>query len=80
MKAKSRNSVSAYARMSGAKASPAVFTRGARKLGRFFDLAGRNTRESGSLFSFSLVVFRASVERSSRGSGSLGGNRRARWE
>ena len=50
------------------------------KAGTFFDLAGRNTRESGSLFSFSLVVFRASIERSSRGSGSLGGNRRAIWE
>ena len=43
------------------------------KAGTFFDLAGRNTRESGSLFSFSLVVFRASIERSSRGGGALGG-------
>lgn len=43
------------------------------KAGTFFDLVGRYTRESGSLFSFSLVVFRASIERCSRGGGSLGG-------
>ena len=76
MKAKSENSVSAYARVSGAKASPQC-ARAESESGGVSRFSGGETRESGPLFSFSLVVFRASTERSSRGGGSLGGNRRA---
>ena len=84
VKAKSENSVSAYARVSGAKASPAVFTRGEQKRGvsRF---SGGKTRESAPLFSFCLEFFRASIDRWSRGVGrweEIGvrdGNRFALW-
>ena len=56
MKAKSRNSVSAYVRVSGAKASPAVFTRGEQS-GDVSRFSGGETRESGPLFPFSLEFF-----------------------
>ena len=71
VKAKSENSVSAYARGGGAKASPAVFTRGEQS-GCVFRFSGGEMRESGPLFSFSLEFFWASIDRWSRGVG--------RWE
>ena len=56
MKAKSENSVSAYARVGGAKASPAVFTRGEQS-GGVSRISGGEMRESGPLFPFSLEFF-----------------------
>ena len=56
MKAKSRNSVSAYARVSGAKASPQC-SRAESESGGVSRFSGGETRESGPLFSFSLEFF-----------------------
>ena len=51
MKAKSRNSVSAYARVSGAKASPQC-SRAESESGGVSRFSGGETRESGPLFCF----------------------------
>ena len=51
MKAKSRNSVSAYARVSGAKASPQC-SRAESESGGVSRFSGEETRESGPLFCF----------------------------
>ena len=51
MKAKSRNSVSAYARVSGAKASPQC-SRAESESGDVSRFSGEETRESGPLFCF----------------------------
>ena len=56
MKAKSRNSVSAYARVSGAKASPQCSRRRA-KAGAFLDLAGEKRAKVGRCFVFPRVFF-----------------------
>ena len=56
MKAKSRNSVSAYVRVSGAKASPQC-SRAESESGGVSRFSGEETRESGPLFSFSLEFF-----------------------
>lgn len=78
MKAKSENSVSAYARVSGAKASPQC-SRAESESGGVSRFSGGETRESGPLFCFSSSSF----ELQSIGvswCGALGGNQRARWE
>ena len=51
MKAKRENSVSAYARVSGAKASPQC-SRAASKAGAFLDLAGEKRAKVGRCFRF----------------------------
>ena len=56
MKAKSENSVSAYARVNGAKASPQC-SRAESESGGVSRFSGGETRESGPLFSFSLEFF-----------------------
>ena len=78
MKAKSENSVSAYARVSGAKASPQC-SRAESKVGAFLDLAGEKRAKVGRCFRFPSSSFELQsigdlvawdVER----------YRRARWE
>ena len=56
MKAKSRNSVSAYARVSGAKASPQC-SPAESESGGVSRFSGGETRESGPLFCFSSSSF-----------------------
>lgn len=51
MKAKRKNSVSAYARVSGAKASPQC-SRAESKAGTFLDLAGEKRAKVGRCFRF----------------------------
>lgn len=78
MKAKSRNSVSAYARVSGAKASPQC-SRAESESGGVSRFSGEETRESGPLFCFPSSPF----ELQSIGDlvvWGVGRNRRARWE
>ena len=88
MKAKSENSVSAYARVSGAKASPAVFTRSVHarraKAGAFLDLAGEKRAKVGRCFVFPRVLlsFNRSVISWCGALGGIGvrdGNRFALW-
>ena len=71
VKAKRGNSVSAYARVSGAKASPQC-SPAVRESGEVSRFSGGETRESGPLFSFFLEFFWASIDRWSCGVG--------RWE
>ena len=78
MKAKSRNSVSAYARVSGAKASPQC-SPAESESGGVSRFSGGETRESGPLFCFPSASFGL------QSIGDLvvwgvGRNRRARWE
>ena len=78
MKAKSRNSVSAYARGGGTKASPQC-SRAESESGGVSLFSGGETRESGPLFCFPSSSFELQSSGDLVVSG-VGRNRRARWE